>query len=194
MLGAIKYNLANLANFSGRDARQTFWYFVLGIVLLRFVAGMAISIPAMVTTFGSAMEAAKAGAEPEAFQQQINSQTIAMMEQMQWFTIGIGVISGLLLLAAVVRRLHDSDHSGWWAVIPVGLYGYALWNIPAQIQQAIALLDHIKPGRAPDPVAMMQGQVGSMAINWLPYLVVVIIGVLKSTPGPNRFGDSPVSF
>ena len=29
MLAAIKHNLANLFNFTGRDARQTFWYYVL---------------------------------------------------------------------------------------------------------------------------------------------------------------------
>ena len=34
MLGAIKYNLANLTNFSGRDARQTFWYYVLFLVII----------------------------------------------------------------------------------------------------------------------------------------------------------------
>jgi hypothetical protein len=34
MLGAIKYNLSHLLDFSGRDARQTFWYYVLFLVML----------------------------------------------------------------------------------------------------------------------------------------------------------------
>lgn len=194
MLGAIRYNLANLMNFNGRDARQTFWYYVLAIVLLRFLAGLAISIPLMVNTFGSAMHAARSGVEPEVFQRQISDQTIAMMEQMQWLSIGIGVISGGLLLAALVRRLHDSDHAGWWAAIPASLYAYSLWRIPAQIHQATELLTHMNTGNPPNPIAMMQDQVGNVAIGWLPLIIVIVIGVLKSTPGPNRFGDSPVSF
>lgn len=194
MLGAIKYNLSNLTNFSGRDARQTFWYYVLMIVVLRFAAGMVVTIPMMVSTFTSAFEAARVGVEPAAFQQQINAQTIAMMEQLQWLTIGIGVISGLLLLAALVRRLHDSDHSGWWATLPAVLYTYALWNVPRQVRQAAEIMTSMDPDNPPNPLAMMQGQVANMAITWLPLVVVIVIGSLKSSPGPNRYGDASVSF
>jgi uncharacterized membrane protein YhaH (DUF805 family) len=63
MLGAIKYNLANLFNVSGRDARQTFWYYVLAIVVLHIAASMAISIPMMATAMASAFEAANAAAD-----------------------------------------------------------------------------------------------------------------------------------
>jgi uncharacterized membrane protein YhaH (DUF805 family) len=34
MLASIKYNLSHLLDFSGRDARQTFWYYVLFLFIV----------------------------------------------------------------------------------------------------------------------------------------------------------------
>ena len=35
MLPAVKYSIANVTNFAGRDARQTFWYYVLFLFLVQ---------------------------------------------------------------------------------------------------------------------------------------------------------------
>jgi uncharacterized membrane protein YhaH (DUF805 family) len=43
-------------------------------------------------------------------------------------------------------------------------------------------------------MTMMQGQAFDALIGWLPMLIAIVIGVLKSTPGPNRYGDAPVKF
>ncbi len=193
MLGSIKYNLRNLANLNGRDARQTFWYFVLFIAILRWISGMAIAVPVMVKMFGTMFSAIKQGSPPAALQGQVNGQMIAMMQDMIWFSIGIGVISGLLLLAALIRRLHDSDHSGWWAAGPATLFIAALAMIPAQIHQATDIIQ--TAGTKPlNPAAMMQQQAGLALVGWIPLIMVIVIGVLKSSPGPNRFGESSVSF
>jgi uncharacterized membrane protein YhaH (DUF805 family) len=194
MLGAIKYNLANLANFSGRDARQTFWYYVLAIVVVQFAAGMAITIPMMVDGFSTAFQAAQGGMDAAALEQQMNAQIMGKMQDMMWISMGISVVCALLLVSALVRRLHDSNNSGWWAALPFGLYAYVLSRTPAQMDRAMEMMDSASSGTPPDPMAMLQGQATDTLIAWLPYLVVIIIGVLKSTPGPNRFGDSPVSF
>lgn len=57
MLGAVKYNLANLANFKGRDARQTFWYYVLFLVIVQFAVSMVFTIPMYVSMFTGVFEA-----------------------------------------------------------------------------------------------------------------------------------------
>lgn len=193
MLGSIKYNLRNLTNFSGRDARQTFWYFVLFIAILRWIAGTIIAVPMMIEMFSTMFSAIKQGAQPDALQGQINGQMIGMMQNMVGFSIAIGVVSGILLLAALVRRLHDSDHSGWWAATPAVLFVAALALIPAQLHQAAEIIQ--TAGTKPlNPAAMLQQQSGLALIGWVPLIMVIVIGVLKSTPGPNRFGDSSVSF
>ena len=193
MLGSIKYNLRNLTNFSGRDARQTFWYFVLFIAILRWIAGSFFAVPMMVKMFGTMFSAIKQGARPEALQGQINGEMIAMMQDMVGVSIAIGAVSGLLLVAALARRLHDSDLSGWWAAAPAVLYIAALGLIPAQIHQAAEILQ--TAGTKPlNPAAMIQQQGTLALVAWIPLIMVIVIGVRKSTPGPNRFGESSVSF
>ena len=195
MLGAIKYNLANLTNFNGRDARQTFWYYVLLIIVARFAASMAVSIPMMAGAIGSAVSAAQQGSDPAAAQAQMMSQMSEFMPRMMWFALAVGVITALLLVASFVRRLHDSDLSGWWAALPFALHAYALSQVPAQMDKAIALMNSISTSATPpNPMTMMQGQ-GLMAlVTYLPLIIGVILAVRKSSEGANRFGDNPVSF
>lgn len=194
MFGAIRYNLANLLNGNGRDARQTFWYYVLGIVVAQFVAGLAISVPVMIDTFTTIFQAARGGTDGTTLDQQMNVMMMGKMQDMMWYSMAISIVCALLLMASLVRRLHDSDHSGWWAVLPFAVFGFALSRVPAQMERAVAMMENAGSGTPADPVAMMQGQIGDTLIGWLPYLFVIVIGILKSTPGPNRFGDSPVSF
>ena len=194
MLGAIKYNLANLANLNGRDARQTFWYYVLFVVVIRFIASMAISIPMMAGTIGSAVASAQQGADPAAAQAQMMGRMTEFLPRMMWFGIIIGVITALLLVASFVRRLHDSDLSGWWAALPLALHGYALSQVPAQMGRALEIMSTAGSGTPPDPMVMMRGQ-GTMAlVTWLPLIIGIVLAVRKSSEGPNRFGETSVSF
>lgn len=85
---AVKTVLSKYAVFSGRARRSEFWWFVLFNILVSIVA--AILDAALGTGWGS----------------------------------GSGVISlivslALLIpyLAVTVRRLHDTDRSGWWILI-----------------------------------------------------------------------------
>ncbi len=194
MLGAIRYNLANLLNANGRDARQTFWYYVLFIVIVRFIASTVMSVPLMVRTVGAAVHAAQQGSDPAAAQAQMMASMIDILPRMMWFGIAVGVVSAALLLASFVRRLHDSDLGGWWAALPLGLHAYALTLIPAQMDKAITIMAHIDARTQPDPMAMMRGQGGAALIAWAPILLVVGLAVRATTPGPNRFGEAPVSF
>lgn len=194
MLGAIKYGLRKLFDPSGRDARQTFWYYVLFIVILRFAASMVVTIPMMVTTIGDTVAAARDGADPATMQQQTNAAMIAMMPRFMWLGIVVGVASMLLLVTSVVRRLHDSDLSGWLVLVPVALHTYAITQVPAQMAKAIEMMEHLDAKTPPNAMAMMQGQGAAALIAWLPALIVVGIGVRASTPGPNRYGAEPVSF
>lgn len=83
--------IQNYANFSGRAQRAEYWYFVLFYVLIL----IGLSIVDWVTgTFSE--------------------------------TAGIGLLSGIFALAifipslaVAVRRLHDTDRSGWWLLIGI---------------------------------------------------------------------------
>ncbi|MEW2381838.1 DUF805 domain-containing protein [Micromonospora sp. NPDC047707] len=90
-IDAIKSVLSQYAGFRGRARRSEYWWFFLFTLIVGLVAGILDG--ALGTSIGSG-----AGA-----------------------TGVIGLIVGLALLlpglAVAVRRLHDTDRSGWWLLI-----------------------------------------------------------------------------
>lgn len=83
------YALKNYANFSGRARRREYWMFILFYVLISLVL---VFIDGMTGTFNAGS--------------------------------GMGLLGGLYALgmlvpsfAVMVRRLHDTEKSGWWSLI-----------------------------------------------------------------------------
>lgn len=87
-------------------------------------------------------------------------------------------ISLLLLppnLGVTVRRLHDRNLRGWWLLLPIiGLLG---WLIGSTVPQ---------PGE-PSTQDMI-----SSALAFSMSLIYLVILMMPSQPGPNRFGPNPV--
>ena len=195
MLGSIRYNLANLTNFDGRDARQTFWYYVLFLYLIQMVAGMLVAIPMMVAMFSQMFAGIRAGADPDAMNAMMLEAMTGPLETTMWLGMGLGVVSLLALAASFVRRLHDSGLSGWWGLLPGGLYiGYLAW-MPRQIamlKDMLAQADALQQGST--PLGMMPGQELAMLSAYVPLILLAVFGVRKSNPGPNRYGEAPVRF
>ena len=158
MFGAIKHGLTNLFNFSGRDARQTFWYYVLFVVVLRFIASMIVTIPIMIASMTTAFEAAKSGASEQELQGRMMAQMGSVLDSTVWLTITIGIVSVLLLCASLVRRLQDSDLSGWWVLVPGALYLAGLSQIPRQVELAKKMMSELAAHPDANPYAMMSSQ------------------------------------
>jgi uncharacterized membrane protein YhaH (DUF805 family) len=194
MLGAIKYNLSNLANFKGRDARQTFWFYVLFLVLVQYAIGLLISLPMMGEGMSTAFKAAKSGVPAEQMQQQMMAGMAGMMRTSMLASAGVSVLSALLLVAAFVRRLHDSGRPGWIAAIPfllvLGALGYSMAHLEPMLE-AMAHIDAAKP------TAMLEAQrpmLVASALSWVGYLVVIVFGAWPSTDGPNAYGEDSIQF
>lgn len=194
MFGAIKYGLANLANVKGRDARPTFWYYVLFLVVLRFMAGLAISLPTTAHTMSVAMQAAQNHADQAAMQAQMFAAMAESLPLAMWLGVVVGAVTAILLVASLVRRLHDSGMSGWWALLPAALQVFALAQAPTALHRAMDMLTHLDARTMPNPSAMIQAQGATALLGWLPAIAVIVIGLIRSSDGPNRFGEAPVRF
>ena len=192
MIEAVKHNLSNLTNFDGRDARSTFWWYVLFLLVVNFVAGMIISIPLMVSAVGSTMEAVQNGADPGNIETVFGDEMVGKMKNQMWFSAILGIAMVLLLAASFVRRLHDSGKPGWIALIVIALYvGSVLFNV----MNFDTMIESIKvASNATDPQSMMRGQ-GELysygAMGYVAYLIVIVFGVFDSNRGPNRYGEEP---
>ena len=199
MFGSIRYNLTHLFDFRGRDARQTFWYYVLFLVALYVLATIIAIVPVIGSAIQQAMKAAQAGVPQEQMSAQIVQSMGPGIASIAWFSIGVSLLFTLLLLAAFVRRLHDSGNPGWWAGVVLIV---KLVTVAASIRSIGHINEALQAVGASDPARLEQFQAASQspvqallgALGYLGPLIVIVFGVFQSTPGPNRYGDAPVVF
>ena len=90
---AVKAVFSKYSDFSGRARRSEYWYFALAYVVVLIAAQIVVSVLGKI------------------------SGVLGMLG-------GIALLLGVLAiivpsLAVSVRRMHDTDHSGWWVIVPI---------------------------------------------------------------------------
>jgi uncharacterized membrane protein YhaH (DUF805 family) len=146
---AISVCFNKFATFKGRASRSEFWYFALFNVIVGIVTGI-LDLAIM----GGAAEMSP-----------LNS------------------LASLVLLlpnlAVAVRRLHDTDRSGWWIG---GLY------LVVAVTAGLAVASGVQTGNGGGSDTMI-GAVGIIAIGLVVYAIAMLVFYCqRGTPGPNRFG------
>lgn len=106
MVEAVKSGLRNYANFQGRATPAEYWWWVLfEIVVYAVMTGLVVVMR--------------------------DVPLLSMIFGLLYFAATLGLI--LPSLALYVRRLHDTDHSGWWiflGFVPlVGGIVLLIWTI-----------------------------------------------------------------
>jgi uncharacterized membrane protein YhaH (DUF805 family) len=84
-------------------------------------------------------------------------------------------------IAVCVKRLHDRNKSAWWMA---GLYAVSLFGVVVATSSGLTMT----------PVGFTS--LGTMLTAlWLGILLWLIIelGILKGTPGPNAYGPDPLA-
>ncbi|MES2289866.1 MAG: DUF805 domain-containing protein [Pseudomonadota bacterium] len=169
--------LKKYAQFSGRSRRKEFWMWVLFVILVM----IALSIVDAMLGLGGSARTSSATMEPG----------------VTGFGGAAGVTGGVLTtifslailipnLAVQVRRLHDTDRSGWWVLLPVVPYVIGI----------VLMLGGAAGGLAAGGVTAAAG--GALAVGGVMMLIGAICGLvvlvfmcLDGTRGPNRFGPDP---
>jgi len=159
--------LKNYANFSGRASRAEFWWFFLFTIIiytiLMFVAG--------------AIGAGMASANP--------------VSAVMTGTVGVSTaIVGILWLALFIptlavqmRRLHDTNRSGWW----LGVFWLLYIVYMGVVFRAAA---GVATGGA-GGLGLAAGA-GLFALVFLVYSITLLVFFcLRGTVGPNRYGEDP---
>jgi uncharacterized membrane protein YhaH (DUF805 family) len=194
MLTAIKYNLAHLTDFHGRDARSTFWYYVLFIVLVQIALSLLISVPLTGAMVGDAVVGAQQGVPEAEMQARIMGRMAGMIRASMWLSVALTLLTTLLLVASFTRRLHDSGKPGWIAGLTALLQLAALGLTIASLDDMIAMTAAAQGG----DLGALQGMQGKLMLQsllgWAATIVLIVFGVWPSTPGENRYGAQPVSY
>lgn len=191
ILASIRYNLACLIRFSGRDPRGRFWPYAIFIYALSVVAGILLFIPVLFDMFVRMQrflvehpEGLPATAGPydpaaPALPPELMPDLSVVLVPMTL----VGVLAMLLLAAAIVRRLHDRDRSGWWALLPVPSIIAGQLMAP----RAAAMLG----GTPPDPGVMLPVLLNNL-VYWITFIALIVMLARAGTEGGNRYGPDPL--
>ncbi len=183
--------LRRYADFSGRSRRMEFWMWQLFL----FLVNMVLMVVAFAIIGGAMFSILRNN--PEAFESSSDYSydgayyADSVPPDAALATIGVAgiVIFGLLFLwslfilvpniAVAVRRLHDTNRSGWWLLAPIAPY-------------VVGVLGMIMAAALPDlaMVAMVIWLVAMLAAFGLGIMLLVFY-FLEGTRGPNRFGPDP---
>ncbi|MFN8168094.1 MAG: DUF805 domain-containing protein [Candidatus Nanopelagicales bacterium] len=87
---AVSTVFSKYATFSGRARRSEYWYWVLFVLLLTIVSSLLDSVLKLRVVEGSPYG---------------------------WITLIVGLALIIPGIAVTVRRLHDTDRSGWWYLL-----------------------------------------------------------------------------
>ncbi len=176
MFRAVRSVYANMFDFSGRARRAEYWWFI----LFTFLVSLLIQ-GGTVFWIVTQPELAARMDDPAAMQ-------LLAKEFEGFFWRWSLVYFGVMLfaywipyLAVTVRRLHDTDRSGWWMFKPI------LIGIAAAIGLAVLAI-FLGGGQASPALALMAATAPSAAMIWF-----IVVLCLPGTNGPNRFGPDPIS-
>lgn len=182
-------HLRGLLTFAGRENREPFWLWVLICYVGQMVLSAIASIPMFVAIFVQVQHAIATGdpvrlKDPALMMHDVRP----LMQSLGVASVAIGLVFVAFVAAAVVRRLHDGDRSGWWAT-PV-----LLLNIASQVAR-LAQVMHGRivaiPGK---PLATAAAGFGPIQfVSLLAVIALVVVLALPGTEGDNRFGPDPLA-
>lgn len=196
-------HLTGLASFSGRENRQPFWLWILIVYAIQMVVGIVVMVPMVFSMFdrmGPMMQG-----DPHRFDEHpelVMQMMTPMMSGIMIFSAVMSLVWIALIAAAVVRRLHDGDRSGWWASPVFATHIVMPLLYMSMFPRLFEVMGKVKPGMTPDQVnAAMLPAMQSFAWVWmlgmvgfLMMIVLIIFLCLPGTQGTNRYGEDPLAF
>ncbi len=144
------------ATFQGRANRAEYWWFF----LFNLLASIVLSIASFMLSIVSF--------------------------EIPFVSLGTAysIISLFPNMAVSVRRMHDTNHSGWWYFFPMIC---TVAFLPVLVMSVFLLDD---PSANEDQVMMIPFFVGGGAVVF--WIIYFIFTLLPGTKGENRYGKVPV--
>lgn len=94
----------------------------------------------------------------------------------------VNLVCVLLLAAAIARRLHDTDRSAIWGLLPLPFLAISVGNTQVGFAYASGQRD-LTP--------FEQMTVITPGLFWAAFILLAVFAGSEGTRGPNRFGPVP---
>ena len=164
--------LKRYAEFSGRSRRKEYWMWVLFVVITTLVL---MFLDSMLGLGGRATSTSTYGPSGVGYGANMHGGVLTSL-----FSLAILIPA----IAVAVRRLHDTNRSGWWILLPIIPYCAAFLFGGAAMM-----------GAASGSSAGMMAGAGLagifLLIGFVCAIVLLVFMCLPSTPGENRYGPNP---
>jgi uncharacterized membrane protein YhaH (DUF805 family) len=160
--------LRRYADFSGRSRRTEYWMWV----LFQFLIGLAFTVLIMMLGGAALMTGDIAGLMAVG--------GVVVILYVLYLLVALAFF--IPNLAVTVRRLHDTDRSGWWMMLFWGPYLLVIASSMLVGADAASGGDGAAGG-ALALVSMLALVVGS--------IVLLVFMFLEGTRGPNQYGADP---
>lgn len=177
---AVAFGYTRMFNFSGRARRAEYWWFFVWQVLIGIAGSAAVGWQA----------ALRAQADPAFAAMMRNPDAIEAYMISMLGTYALPLAVGYLLLFVIpnlsltIRRLHDTNRSGWNIFMPT------LVGIASGVVGGLLMGGAAAGGSAG---GMMIGAVATIVPSLIASIVFLVWLCLPGTNGPNRFGGDPIS-
>jgi uncharacterized membrane protein YhaH (DUF805 family) len=159
--------LKRYADFSGRSRRMEYWMWV----LFQFLIGMVFWV-LMFAVGGGAMMSGDPNALASAGAGMLVIWALYMLLALAFFIPN---------LAVTVRRLHDTNRSGWWILAPMVPYVIAFVSIMG------AAASGSQGGLAAGGIIGMVAVLAAIGLG----ITLLVFMFLEGTRGPNKYGPDP---
>jgi len=155
--------VGNFTGMDGRINRQAWW---IGVVVLIVVA-IALNF---------ILGAILGGGMPSIEQLMDPAVMAAYAQKQGWISLIIGLITAYPYIALSVKRRHDRDNNGYDAI------GLIVFSLVWSLVQALGFVG------STNPVYMI------VSVIFLIYAIYILVqlGFLKGTAGPNSYGPDPL--
>jgi uncharacterized membrane protein YhaH (DUF805 family) len=172
--------LKRYADFSGRSRRMEYWMWQ----VFKFLVFISFLILAS-AIFGIAF-ASLGGTQDPTQLIAVGGSVLLLYLLYLLFFLAILIPD----IAVGVRRLHDTNRSGWWLLAPLGSYliGIILMVVTVAVGAGTGGPDQMSTGLV--AAGGIVGLISGLATLGLVITLIVFM-FLDGTPGPNRYGPDP---
>ena len=177
--------LKRYADFSGRSRRMEYWMWQ----VFKLIVGTIFMI-LFFSIFGAAFYTLAGAKDPS---QLDPNQLIAVGGGMLILCMIYMVFAlGILIpdIAVAVRRLHDTNRTGWWVLAPVVPYLIGVVTMVVTVGVAGGMQPGAEIGNSLVATVGIISLVSMLATLALA-LTLLIFMFIDGTPGPNRYGPDP---
>jgi uncharacterized membrane protein YhaH (DUF805 family) len=168
----------------GRISRKSWWLGVLGIAIVNILISFLI-LPFVGISMMPDMAALLSGATVDTA---ALSQTITdSVRRSGWVSLILFAIFAYPSYALSIKRRHDKDNNGMDVIVYLGLTALVL------LLQALGIgMEMTTIGQVTFPTTAMWLNVILFALGIFGIYLLVVLGVLKGTDGPNQYGPDPL--